>query len=112
MQEAGVLASQVRCVVLSCGCTRREFKMNRSFDGCIYFPSCSVFIFLDRGEPMAEKPQTFANHRRTDSPFHLFLVPVAIISVIAAIVQLIRFPGLGNAWLLVIAVAAIVAVFR
>ena len=61
---------------------------------------------------MVEKAQTFRNHRRTDPPFHLFIVPVAIISIIAVIIRLIRFPGLGNAWLLVVAAAATVAIFK
>lgn len=61
---------------------------------------------------MAETPQTFANHRRNDPPFHFFVIPVAVISVIAAIVQLVRFPGLGNAWWLVVAIAATVATFK
>ena len=65
---------------------------------------------------MAEKPQAeaqnFSNHKRNDPPFHFFMVPVAIISVIAAIIQLIRFPSLASAWLLVVAIAATVAVFK
>ncbi len=65
---------------------------------------------------MAEKTQTdaqnFANHKRNDPPFHFFMVPVAIISVIAAIVQLVRFPSLASVWLLVVAIAATVAVFK
>ncbi len=28
---------------------------------------------------MAEKLQTFANHKRNDPPFHFFMVPVALI---------------------------------
>ncbi len=35
---------------------------------------------------MAEKPQTFANHKRNDLSFHFFMVPVALISVIVAVV--------------------------
>ncbi len=65
---------------------------------------------------MAEKSQieaqNFVNHKRNDPPFHFFMVPVAIISVIAAIVQLVRFPSLASAWLLVVAIAATVAVFK
>jgi len=65
---------------------------------------------------MAEKPQAeaqnFSNHKRNDPPFHFFMVPVAIISVIAAIVQLVRFPSLASVWLLVVAIAATVAVFK
>jgi hypothetical protein len=45
---------------------------------------------------MAEKPQTFANHKRNDTPFHFFMVPVALISVIVAVVQFVRFPALGS----------------
>jgi hypothetical protein len=61
---------------------------------------------------MSEIPQSFANHARTDPPFHLFVLPVALISVIVAVVQLVRFPSLANGWLLVIAVAAVFAVFK
>jgi Family of unknown function (DUF6526) len=61
---------------------------------------------------MAEKPQTFANHKRNDPLFHFFMVPVALISVIVAVVQFVRFPALGSGWLLVVALAALVAVFK
>ena len=61
---------------------------------------------------MADQPQTFANHTRLDPPFHLFVLPVALISPIYAIVNFFRFPGFGTAWIVVVAVAAIIAVFR
>ena len=61
---------------------------------------------------MPNTSQTFANHKRTDPLFRFFMVPVAVISVIAAAVRLVRFPSLGHAWLLVVALAALVAVFK
>ncbi|MFL6299410.1 MAG: DUF6526 family protein [Terriglobales bacterium] len=62
---------------------------------------------------MAESlEQNYANHGRIDPLFHFFLVPVAAISLIAAIVNLVRFPAFGSAWLVVVAIAAVVAVFK
>jgi hypothetical protein len=62
---------------------------------------------------MAEKvPQSLANHTRFDPPFHFFVLPVFVITVIVAIVDLVRYPGLHAAWLVVFTVAATTAVFR
>ena len=62
---------------------------------------------------MAEKvPQSLANHARLDPPFHFFVLPVFALTVIVAIVQLVRFPSLLAAWLVVFAVAAAVAVTK
>ena len=62
---------------------------------------------------MAEKtPQSFANHTRFDPPFHFFVLPVFAITVIVAIVQLVRDPSLHGAWLVVFTVAATTAVFK
>jgi len=44
--------------------------------------------------------------------FTFFLVPVATISLIAAIVNVVRFPGFGSAWLVIVSVTAIVAIFK
>ena len=56
---------------------------------------------------MAEKvPQNLANHARFDPPFHFFVAPVFAITVIIAIVHLVKHPGLHSAWLVVFAVAA------
>ena len=62
---------------------------------------------------MAERvPQSLANHTRFDPPFHFFVLPVFVITVIVAIVDLVRYPGLHAAWLVVFTVAATTAVFR
>jgi len=41
---------------------------------------------------MAQKEQSFANHSRIDPVFHRILFPVAVLFVIAAIVQTVRLP--------------------
>jgi hypothetical protein len=62
---------------------------------------------------MAEKvPQSLANHARFDPSFHFFVLPVFAITVIVAIVHLVRDPSLYAAWLVVFAVAATTAVLR
>jgi hypothetical protein len=62
---------------------------------------------------MSEKmPQTLANYTRLDPPYHMFVVPVAGISLLVAIWNLIQNPGFYSAWLVVVAAAAIVAVLK
>jgi len=62
---------------------------------------------------MAEKvAQSLSNHARFDPPFHFFVLPVFAISVIVAIVNLVRHPGLHAAWLVVFMVAATTAVLK
>ena len=62
---------------------------------------------------MAEKvPQNFANHTRRDPQFHFFVLPVFAISVIIAIVHLVKHPGLHSAWIVVFMIAATTAVNR
>jgi hypothetical protein len=52
-------------------------------------------------------PQNFAHHTRRDPLFHFFMLPVFAISLIAAIVCLVRRPGLHSAWLVVVMIAAL-----
>jgi hypothetical protein len=60
---------------------------------------------------MAEKvPQSLSNHARYDPPFHFFVLPVFGLTVMVAVVHLIRHPGFGSAWLVVLAMAAVTAV--
>ncbi len=56
--------------------------------------------------------QNFSNHVRLDPPFHFFVLPVFAITVIVAIVHLVKHPGLLAAWWVVLALAAVVAVLR
>lgn len=61
---------------------------------------------------MERTPQNYANHAKYDPPFHFFLVPVALINVIVAVVYLFRFHGLGSVWFLVLSLAFLVTVGR
>jgi hypothetical protein len=61
---------------------------------------------------MAEAPQNFSHHTRWDPVFHFFILPVFAITLIMAIVHLVRRPGLHSAWLIVVVVAAILAIFK
>ncbi|MBZ5655317.1 MAG: DUF6526 family protein [Acidobacteriia bacterium] len=61
---------------------------------------------------MADPVQNFSNHTRFDPLFHFFMLPVFAITLIAAIVHLVRRPGLHSAWMLVVMVAVVVAVFK
>jgi Family of unknown function (DUF6526) len=68
---------------------------------------------IQREHFMADKsPQNFANHARFDPPFHFFVVPVFAISWVISIVFLVRHPGFYAAWGVVLATAAVVAVFK
>jgi len=58
------------------------------------------------------KPQTYANHARLDPWYHFFLAPVFLITLIASIVHLVRHPHLGGVWLVVLAFALFVLVFK
>lgn len=62
---------------------------------------------------MAERvPQNFSNHSRLDPPFHFFILPAFSITFIIAIVHLATHPGLHSAWLVVLTLAALAAVFK
>jgi len=61
---------------------------------------------------MERKPQSLANHAKYDPPFHFFLVPILLINLIVAVVNLFRFPSLSSGWLVVLALAGAVAVGR
>lgn len=55
-----------------------------------------------------KKIQTYSNHTRFDPPFHYFVVPVLLITLVATIVHLVRHPHLCSAWLVVLVLALIV----
>jgi uncharacterized membrane protein YdbT with pleckstrin-like domain len=56
--------------------------------------------------------QNYVNHGRIDPSFHYFLVPIAAVSIIVAVVNLVRFPSFNAAWLVLISVAVGVAIFK
>lgn len=57
------------------------------------------------------KPQSFANYKRRQPPFHFFVVPVLITNLIVAIVYLVLHPGLLAAWLLIVSAALLMLAF-
>jgi len=58
------------------------------------------------------KPQHLKNHARFDPLFHFFLTLVSIGTVIVSIVYLVHRPCFYSAWLVLIAVAALLALFK
>ncbi len=54
------------------------------------------------------KIQTYSNHMRLDPPVHYFVFPVLLITLIAAIVHLVRHPHGWSAWFVVLALALFV----
>jgi Family of unknown function (DUF6526) len=58
------------------------------------------------------KPQNYDNHARFDPAFHFFVLPVVLITTIALVVRAVRAPSLWSVWLVVVALAGTVAVFK
>lgn len=52
----------------------------------------------------ASKPQSYANHSRFDPLFHYFLAPMLLITVILAILHLVRRPSFTSVWLALLSV--------
>jgi hypothetical protein len=61
---------------------------------------------------MAQQEQSLKNHTKFDPLFHFFLAPLGVAILIGTIVQTIRHPGLHNAAHIVVALWALVAVFK
>ena len=61
---------------------------------------------------MEKKPQTLQNHTKFDPPFHFFLAPVGLAILIGSIVELVRNLSWMSAAHVVVAIWAIVAVFK
>jgi hypothetical protein len=57
----------------------------------------------------AAKTQDFSNHVRLDPPFHFFLVPVFLLTFLFQIARTVRHPSFWNGWLILVALAAVVA---
>ncbi|MCU1261855.1 MAG: hypothetical protein JWO80_4740 [Bryobacterales bacterium] len=56
--------------------------------------------------------QTYESHTRMDPTFHYFLAPVALINVVLAIYNLTRHFTFVDSWLVILAIAFLVAVFK
>lgn len=54
---------------------------------------------------MPNKPQTYANHRRVNPLFHLFVSPILIANVAIRIVDVVREPSFGTGWAAIVAAA-------
>ncbi len=61
---------------------------------------------------MAQQPQSLKNHAKFDPSFHFFLAPVALVILIATIVQMVRQPSWYSAAHILIALWALVAAFK
>jgi len=62
---------------------------------------------------MAEKSaQSFATHVRWDPAFHFFGMPVLLITFIASIVYVVRFPSLMSGWAVVFFAAALLLALK
>ncbi|MFI5180450.1 MAG: DUF6526 family protein [Thermoanaerobaculia bacterium] len=57
-------------------------------------------------------PQTYANHRRYDPIYHVFAFGVLGISLLVALWQLVKNPGLVTLWIFVGFAAALVLFFK
>ncbi|HEY2364394.1 MAG TPA: DUF6526 family protein [Candidatus Angelobacter sp.] len=61
---------------------------------------------------MSNKPQSYASHAKIDPPFHFFVLPVLLINILVVAYLLLRYPGIGGAWLLLVSVALLVLAGR
>jgi hypothetical protein len=61
---------------------------------------------------MPAQPQSFSNHTKWDPLFHFILIPIAVINLLVVIVHLYRSPSLLTAWILVLAMGAVLTLFK
>ena len=61
---------------------------------------------------MSNKPQSYANHAKFDPSFHFFVLPVLLINIFVVGYLLFRHPGIGGAWLLLLAVTLFILAGR
>jgi low affinity Fe/Cu permease len=60
----------------------------------------------------ASQPQSLTNHTKWDPLFHFILVPISVINLIVVSVYLYKTPSRLTAWVLVLAIAAILTLFK
>ena len=56
---------------------------------------------------MAERPQTFKNHRRFFPLFHLFALPVLLINALNEVRHVVQIPTRQHVWTLIVAIALV-----
>lgn len=61
---------------------------------------------------MSSKPQSYASHAKIDPPFHFFVLPILLLNIFVVGYLLLRYPGIGGAWLLLLSVALLVLAAR
>jgi len=61
---------------------------------------------------MSNRPQSYASHAKIDPAFHFFVLPVLFMNILVVAYLLIRHPGIGGAWLLLISVTLLVLASR
>ena len=60
----------------------------------------------------ASQPQSFTNHTKWDPLFHFILVPISIVNLFVVGVYLYKTPSRLGAWVLVLAIAAFLTLFK
>lgn len=61
---------------------------------------------------MSTKPQNLKNHARFDPAFHFLLVFTLFANLVYAVAHVIRHPGIGSGWFVVLSVVAFVALLK
>ncbi|HEV2215473.1 MAG TPA: DUF6526 family protein [Terracidiphilus sp.] len=61
---------------------------------------------------MSAEPQNLKNHARFDPLFHLVLLFTLFANLVYAVAHVIRHPGIGSGWFVVLSVVAFLALLR
>jgi hypothetical protein len=61
---------------------------------------------------MSDKQQSYASHAKIDPFFHFFVLPVLLLNIFVVGYLLLRYPGIGGAWLLLVSIALLVLAAR
>jgi hypothetical protein len=60
---------------------------------------------------MSTPAQAYATHRRYHALFHFIGLPILSVNILVRLVQAVRFPSLGAAWEVMVAIALVIAIF-
>lgn len=61
---------------------------------------------------MSEETQGFKNHARFDPLYHFFLTFVLLANIVISIVFCVKHPGFYSAWIIVLSVSLLLALFK